>query len=165
MIMEFGQYKVDIDVTKTNQFYENAKLVSENCSCDGCLNFESAAAALPQGVTEFFSNLGIDMKKAGECYVHWTNEDGTLFYGGFYHVCGTLLKGTSAWENNYWKKELSFAITPDFLISFQKDITLPEADFPLPAIELDIFANIPWVLNIENSYPKVKRSENPYNTI
>lgn len=44
MIFKFGQYKVDIDVEKTKNFYENAEPVSKSCSCDGCLNFEKAVA-------------------------------------------------------------------------------------------------------------------------
>lgn len=157
MIVEFGQYKVDIDIEKTKHFYENAELVSKACSCDGCLNFEKAVGILPKSVREFFVNLGIDMRKVCECYVNCTNDDEMLSYGGFYHVCGTLLDGENAWKKisdsqAYWNDEVTFSVSPDFHISFQKDIDLLETDFPLPVIQLDFTANIPWVLKKKNTY-------------
>ncbi len=39
---------------------------------------------------KFSTDIGVDMRKACECYV---NDDGTLFYGGFYHLCGILSEG------------------------------------------------------------------------
>ena len=63
MIFQFGEYKIDVDVEKTRQFYDRAKTVSEECQCDGCLNFERAVDKLPQNIRDFFSALGVDMKK------------------------------------------------------------------------------------------------------
>lgn len=96
MIFQFGQHQVDIDVDKTRSFYENAPFISEGCSCSGCRNYEKVIKALPPEVTVFF-DLGVDMRKVSEVYVNCTNSNGTLFYGGFYHLCGTLLAGKSAW--------------------------------------------------------------------
>jgi len=157
MIFEFGQYKVDIDVDKTRSFYENAPFVSEGCSCSGCRNYEKAIIVLSTEVTGFFSDLGVDMRKVCEVYVNYCNSDGTLFYGGFYHLCGTLLAGDSAWvpintSTSYWKKEQAFQVTNDFHISFKRDYDLLEADFPRPVLQLEISSNIPWVLHEENKY-------------
>lgn len=157
MVMEFGQYIVDIDVEKTRDFYKNAMPVSEGCSCDGCMNFEKAVGVLPLPVRTFFAALGIDMRKVCECYVNCRNDDGTLSYGGFYHVCGTLLAGKSAWKNidnnlSACDKQGMFSVAPDFNVSFEKEIHLLEADFPRPVIQLEFFANIPWVLEKENTY-------------
>ncbi len=66
MIFTFGQYKIDVDVEKTKEFYSNAKTVSTGCSCDGCLNFEKAVGKLPKEVRTFFADLGIDMTKVCE---------------------------------------------------------------------------------------------------
>lgn len=157
MVVKFGQYIIDLDIEKTKYFYENAEPVSKGCSCDGCLNFEKAIDVLPQTVREFFANLGVDMSKVCECYVNCTNEDGTLSYGGFYHICGTLLDGESAWKKisdttSCWDESATFSVSSNFHISVQKDIALLEADFPLPAIQLEFSANIPWVLEKENTY-------------
>lgn len=125
MLFEIDQYHLDIDVPKTRQFYKTADVVSKLCLCDGCLNF--------------------------------ADVDGTLLYGGFYHVCSILLDGTSAWKKlnentSYWDKEASFPVSSDFFISFQKDIALLEKGFPLPVIQLEFSARIPWVLEKRNPY-------------
>lgn len=147
MVMEFGQYKIDVDIKRTREFYERAEPVSKGCSCDGCLNFEKAVGRLPLAVTTFFTNLGIDLRKVCECYVNCTNDDETVLYGVFLHICGTLLHGDSAWE-----EDATFCVSPDFYISFQEALSLLEEDFPLPVIQLDFSANIPWVLDKENTY-------------
>lgn len=157
MIFKFGQYKVDIDVEKIKNFYENAEPVSRSCSCDGGLNFEKAVGELPHSVHKFFGDIGVDMRKACECYVNHVNDDGTLLYGGFYHLCGILAEGKSAWKNindktAYWDDDEAFAISPNFHVSFHRDIVLLEKGFPLPAIQLDFSADIPWVLKKRNTY-------------
>lgn len=156
MIFEFGQYRVDVDIEKTKRFYENAKLIHENCSCDGCQNFEKAAKVLPQPVRDFFTGLGVDIQKACECYVNAARDDKTLFYGGFYHLCGKILAGENAWKDtgngSRWNEKAAYFITPDFQVSFSTDIALLEEDFPPPAIQLEFLADIPWVLEKENPY-------------
>lgn len=157
MIFELGQYKVDVDVEKTRQFYQKAEVVSKACSCDGCFNFEKAVSGLPQAVIRFFADLGIDLRKVCECYVNCVNEDGTLLYGGFSHVCGTIIHGRSAWKkinegSLCWEENETFSVSPDFHISFQEEIDLPEADFPQPVIQLEFSARLPWVLDKDNTY-------------
>mgnify|MGYP001623163595 CR=1 FL=1 len=129
MVFEIGQYKLDIDVVKTKYFYKNADVVSKSCSCDGCLNFEKAISELPTTVITFFTNLGIDMRKVCECYVNDADDNGDLLYGDFYHVCGTLLEGKSAWRKInksflHWDSKSGISISSDFCVSFQKDTAL-----------------------------------------
>ena len=162
MVMEFGQYKIDVHIKRTREFYERAEPVSKGCSCDGCLNFEKAVGRLPLAVTTFFTNLGIDLRKVCECYVNCTNDDETVLYGGFLHICGTLLHGDSAWKEvdegvSHWEEDAAFCGSPYFHISFQETLSLLEEDFPLPVIQLDFTANIPWVLDKENTYRKKQK--------
>lgn len=157
MVFQFGQYEVDIDVQRTKEFYSQTESVGETCPCDGCKNFECAVDALPKSVLTFFSDLGIDMKKICRCCVYCKNEDGSLLYGGFYHACGVARKGDSAWvkvnENlAYWENTLTFSISPNFHVSVRDKADLLEEGFPMPVIQLDILANIPWMLDTENTY-------------
>ena len=157
LIFQFGEYKIDVDVEKTRQFYDRAKTVSEGCQCDGCLNFERAVDKLPQNIRDFFSALGVDMKKICECYVYCAKDENTLYYGGFCHICGTLLSGKSAWKPTSdstacWDEKATYPLSPNFGISFSNRIDMPEPDFPLPVIQLDFDADIPWVLEKRNSY-------------
>ena len=151
MLMEIGKYKLDIDIEKTRHFYEKAAAVSETCSCDGCQNFGKAVDTLPDMVREFFSNLGIDLRKMCECYVLGVNENGTLLYGGFSHICGKLLKGECSRQQADNDGPV-FYITPDFSVSFREETDLLEPDFPAPVIQLEFSADIPWVLDKDNSY-------------
>ena len=175
MIFEFGPYKVDIDIESTKQFYA-AGSVSERCSCDGCRNYEKAVNTLPSEVQNFFASLGVDISKACEVYVNCGNADGTLLYGGFYHLCGSVLEGSSAWVAanpvvrsrlsawvmrrrsigrsvvSHWEESRAFQIADDFSVSFQPECALLEKNFPLPALQLEISARIPWVLPGENPY-------------
>ena len=119
MIFQFGEYKIDVDVEKTRQFYDRAKTVSEGCQCDGCLNFERAVDKLPQNIRDFFSALGVDMKKICECYVYCAKDENTLYYGGFCHICGTLLSGKSAWKPTSdstacWDKKSNISALAEF---------------------------------------------------
>ena len=157
MIFEFGSYKIDVDVDKTKQFYKTVPFVSEGCSCSGCRNYEKAVQGLPVLVIELFASLGIDMRCVCEAYVNCVNPDGTLFYGGFYHLCGTLLSGKSAWvptspTSSHRGEDMTFPATENFRVSFQEECHLLERDFPLPALQLELSANIPWVLSEENTW-------------
>ncbi len=157
MIFDFGRYSVEIDVNKTKQFYEKARLISQDCSCDGCQNYELAFEYLPDSVKTFFDTLGVDYKRACECYVNTKNSDGTLLYGGFYHICGTVLSGSSAWveKNNnssFWDENLTYKIDDGFQVSFQNVVYALEEGFPDPVIQLEFLAIIPWVLNRECPY-------------
>lgn len=157
LIFQFGEYKIDVDVEKTKQFYNRAKTVSEECQCDGCLNFEKAVDELSQNIRDFFSALGVDMKKICECYVYCAKDENTLYYGGFCHICGTLLSGKSAWKPTSdstacWDEKATYPLSPNFVISFSDRIDMLEPDFPLPVVQLDFDADIPWVLEKKNSY-------------
>ena len=94
MIFEFGPYRVDVDVERTRQWYKTEPTANQCCDCDGCINFERAADLFPERVKSFFTALGADAKKPIEVFVNHTNKDGTLFYGGWYHLAsdggGTL---------------------------------------------------------------------------
>lgn len=154
MLFEFGPYKVDIDIPKTRLFYEEYGLAAGGCDCDGCRNFAKAADTFPQPVLSFFTRLGIDAGKPCECYAQYTNENGTLLYGGFYHVCGALLTENTKSRDCLCQEDY-FYVSPDFRICFTDSVCLLEETFPSPAIQLEISADIPWILQEENPYYKL----------
>lgn len=136
MEVQYGLYVLDIDIQKTRSFYQKADPVTAGCSCSGCRNFEKSFKTLPDEIKRFFDALGIDGKKPAEVYTNTVNADGLVSYGGFYHLCGRLLRGESAWV----------AVSKDFHVSFVEDCDLVEDDFPEPVLQMEIEANIPWVL-------------------
>ena len=150
-VFKFGQFEVDIDVERTRLFYDKARLVSNACECSGCKNFEKAVSYLPSEVVAAFEKMGVDMRKVCECYSNYY-EDGKVLYGGFFHVCGRLLRGESAWEkksenHKVWNDDAAFALNDDFRISFQEEVCLLETGCPLPALQLEFSAWIPWCLD------------------
>jgi hypothetical protein len=122
MIFEFGNYKLDVDVEKTRKYYEIAKAISEECDCVNCENYANAIDFLPQEVISFFDQLGVDMRKSPEVYNvsgEGPGADNTIFYQGWYHVCGNIIYGESPWvsvkENHkYWDTAKTFSISNDF---------------------------------------------------
>ena len=163
MIFTFDNYVVDIDVEKTRQTYKELPLITQGCACDGCQNFEKAVDILPKTVRTFFDTLGVDLKKIVECYVNCKNEDGTLLYGGFCHVCGTLLQGKSAWvslseTHSYYHTDLTYPVDNHFHLSFQEECLMVEEQFEAPILQIEFVANIPWVLDKETSINTAKEN-------
>ncbi len=161
MEFRFGSYALDIDIQKTRLFYQKAAAVSVGCSCPGCRNFEKAVESLPDEIKHFFDTLGIDGKKPAEVYVYTVNGDGLVLYGGFYHLCGKLLSGKSAWVTvksrrklkiSHWDTSKAYPVSKDFHVSFQEACSLVEDGFPEPVLQMEIEANIPWVLDEPNDY-------------
>lgn len=152
MKIQFGQFSLDIDLDKTKDFYKNMGNVSDACSCLGCINYEKAVDTLPKEIISFFTSIGIDMKKITEVYAMTTNPDSTVLYGGFYHLCGAILQGEDAYVNGMWDYSKAYTISKDFYISFREKCDLVEEGFPKPVIQLEIVANIPWVLEETNVY-------------
>ena len=52
----------------------------------------------------------------------------------------------------YWDEKAIYPLSPNFVISFSDRIDMLEPDFPLPVVQLDFDADIPWVLEKKNSY-------------
>ena len=159
MIFAFGTYKLDVDVEQTKEYYKLATPIHEACSCSGCRNYAEALSFLPQEITSFFVQLGIEIAKPVEVYVYCANADNTLFYGGWYHICATMTHGESpvvstGQNQGYFDETKTVPITDGFKVYVQKECALLDSKFPLPAVQLGIMADIPWVLAEKHEYPK-----------
>lgn len=163
MIFTFGKFTINVDIEKNREFYHTAETPTEGCVCDGCRNFEKAVDSFPKSVKEFFENLGIVPEKPAEVYVNCSEENGKkLFYGGFYHLCGTVLDGDNAWKTqiidsttsiSHIDQDYLYEIDAGFYVTFcTGGTTMLEDGFPEPVITMDIEFHIPWVLDTENTY-------------
>ncbi len=150
-MLEIGRQKVALDVQRTRLFYRGAPTVSETCSCSGCRNFERAVETLPDAVRGFFETLGVEMKKVCEAYVIGARPDGALYYGGFYHLCGTLqpddVLGAVADAGRS-----PLVLAKGFHVFLKETCDLLEEDFPTPAGQLEFVGELPWVLSEQNGY-------------
>jgi|GEM_PF-132810 len=157
MIFHFPPYVLDIDVEKTREYYEHKYAHEHYCSCAGCHNYEKAIAYAPKEIFDFFSQLGLDVRKPGEVYTLYTDDDGLVEYGGWYHLCGKVIEGEKVKEHSDIRRipldihypSLECAnqgIIKEFSVSFREACSCLPDDFPLPAFQLDISAKAPWVL-------------------
>lgn len=157
MIFELGPFTLDIDVPRTRAFYRTAQNITDGCNCQGCRNYAAWAERLSGEPRTTLEAMGIDLTKAPEVYVNGPNEDGTLFYGGLYHLCGRIVRGPeiwTEWENRSrsLREEHFVPLADRFRIGFTQDICLLEKDFPAPVIQLELVADLPLVLPEQCSY-------------
>ncbi len=156
MLFTFGAYTLDIDVERTRAFYArpDIEITSEKCTCAGCQNYDKAILQAPVAVLGFFQSLGIDPRKPAEVYDLLggdLDEDGKMYYNGFYHVCGTRLQGEDAWVNvtdemKHLDEDRMYALDPFFKVSFEESVLMLHEDFPTPVFQIEIDAHLPWVL-------------------
>ena len=142
MILELGPYKIDIDVESTRRFYESEMLDGDFCTCDDCRNYRAAIPRLPAHVTDFFAQMGADLRKASRYTATCSASDGTVVYDVFLHLCGTVLEMP--------RREgvvESVQVLKQFSVSFGGDCDLLEENFPSPVIQASMFLNVPWVLS------------------
>lgn len=157
MIFEFGSYRIDVDVEKTRAFYERAAAITEGCKCSGCRNYEAWAKSLSEEPKGIMEKMGVRPEKPAEAFVNGENADGSMFYGGWYHLCGQILEGgRSSWNASkgcYEIDKLCFAeLGRGFRAAFTENIALLEEGFPEPVIQMEILADIPWLLSGEKYF-------------
>ena len=158
MISKFGDFAVDIDAERTARFYrEGAKSTSEWCSCRGCQNFDKAVLKAPKAVLEFLETLGIDPRKPSEACdaADEIFDDGTIYYWGFYHICGEIIESPDCWMSEATKTEKTAELqrmtmyrpdgTEDFEFGVTDVIQLLEEGFPKPCIQLEFDMYLPCV--------------------
>lgn len=155
MIFDIGIYQLDIDVVQTADYYKTDGGIV--CDCDGCQNYAQVVKFLPSPVLRFFQQFGIDPQKPAEVYVNYAPSKDTVHYGGFYHICGTILKGTEPWiqigPNSYaLDDQYRIELCKDHSVFITTSIHLLDKHFPAPAIQIEIEFILPWVLNKPNSY-------------
>lgn len=149
MRLTCGSAVLEVDKERNRQLYEQLEPVTEGCSCAGCRNYAAAVKNFPPEVLAFFRTLGADPRKAAEL-IPWCAEDGSrsMYCGGFYHLCGSILSGSGTPDpaNGY-------TITEGWSVWFTEEISLPEPQLTAPAFQMEIeFHGVPWVLEEDNPY-------------
>ena len=158
MNIKFGNYLLDIDVEKTKKFYETAETITLGCDCLACCNYEKATNKFPTEVLNLFDKIGVDITKAAEIIAYASeNDKKSISYGGFYHICGTLLSDTVLWNTSdsavlHLNENKMYEITDGYRIGFKSECDLLEDNLPLPAVQMEISFTCPWVLEAENIY-------------
>ena len=153
--MKLGIYELEVDAERTRKFYQQNSGIS--CDCDGCQNFVKAISQLPEPVKAFLDQFGIDPANPAEVSAIYAPSDDTVFYDGFYHICGTILQGTEPYiqiGEKQFQLDMQYCIELDAESSvfFTNDVHLLDQNFPKPVVQMNVFFTLPWVLPRPNPY-------------
>lgn len=153
MIFEFGNFCVDVDVERTKEFYNKfGKTVIEDCGCINCRNYHEAILRVPYKVNDFFNCLGIDPQKSPEATYWYTDENGIAHYSLYFYIVGTLVNSAEIYrpDGNGAFEQITdnfYEIDTGFKVGFISRTDFVANDFPMPCVQLEINAHLPWVLD------------------
>jgi hypothetical protein len=128
-------WEIEFDKELTAQAYR--ALSAYQCECVYCRNFRLAFGELSPTLIEFLQRFGIDPSQPAESAHYNPNEDGTHLYGWWYHFVGRIVHG----------EESSADLLDQIQVEFRDRQDLAPRNFPRPIVQLEVFANLPWVLS------------------
>ena len=159
MRLDFKNFSVEIDAEATRRAYEGLPRTDERCSCAGCQNFPLAIGkALSEEGRRLFESMGVDPAKATEAYVNLARDEGTIFYGAWYHLFGRIerrVKTVPDVTAPEWGKDVERDVGDNASILFSDKRFDPREDpFRVDAnvVQMDLYADVPWVLGKPNPY-------------
>ena len=159
MRLDFKNFSVEIDAEATRRAYEGLPRTDEGCSCDGCQNFPLAIGeALGEEGRRLFGSMGVDPAKATEAYVNLARDEGTIFYGAWYHLFGRIERRVETVPDvtaPEWGKDVERDVGDNASILFSDKRFDPREDpFRVDAnvVQMDLYADVPWVLGKPNPY-------------
>ena len=159
MRLDFKNFSVEIDAEATRKAYEGLPRTDERCSCDGCQNFPLAIGkALSEEGRRLFESMGVDPAKATEAYVNLARDEGTIFYGAWYHLFGRIERRVETVPDvtaPEWGKDVERDVGDNASILFSDKRFDPREDpFRVDAnvVQMDLYADVPWVLGKPNPY-------------
>ena len=159
MRLDFKNFSVEIDAEATRRAYEGLPRTDERCSCDGCQNFPLAIGkALSEEGRRLFESMGVDPAKATEAYVNLARDEGTIFYGAWYHLFGRIERRAETVPDvtaPEWGRDVERDVGDNASILFSDKRFEPREDpFRVDAnvVQMDLYADVPWVLGKPNPY-------------
>ncbi len=152
MFFEFGEFRVDVDVERTREFYKNhGKTVVESCGCNSCRNYSKAIENASDKVKSFFDSLGLDLQKAAEAIYYPTDEKGVADYSVIFHLVGTMDDSADMYLSDEASKIMYigsiYELEENIKVGFTTNIIIRPKDFPNPCIQLELIARLPWVID------------------
>ena len=159
MRLDFKNFSVEIDAEATRKAYEGLPRTDERCSCDGCQNFPLAIGkALSEEGRRLFESMGVDPAKATEAYVNLARDEGTIYYGAWYHLFGRIERRAETVPDvtaAEWGRDIerdvgdnAFILFSDKRIDLKEDVFSGRAD----VVQMELFADVPWVMDGPNPY-------------
>lgn len=107
MIFEFEDLTIDVCVEKMKSLADK----KWRCECPPCRIFREYASSLSDDVKQQFQALGLDIESPDEVYDAGKDENGNIQYGGWWNICGKIVK----------KGENPCRISDGFEVTFSDD--------------------------------------------
>ena len=159
MRLDFKNFSVEIDAEATRRAYEGLSRTDEGCRCAGCQNFPLAIGeALGEEGRRLFGSMGVDPAKATEAYVNCARDEGTIFYGAWYHLFGRIERRVETVPDvtaAEWGRDIerdvgdnAFILFSDKRIDLKEDVFSGRAD----VVQMELFADVPWFMDGPNPY-------------
>lgn len=143
MLVKQGEIVARVDVASTRKAYETLPCVE--CTCCYCRNYVPASAEAPGAIRAVLYNLGIDIRKAARA-IQFARADSNplVWYNGIYHLFGEIVDPAP--------DAVDLDITRDFEVDvaqlfFGAHIHFDVDDPPQPIVRLEVWMDLPWVLD------------------
>lgn len=152
MRFEANGWSLEIDEDKTESFYVDTDDGSCPECCAFCRNYWHGIERAPAALLQFLRGLGINPKRAA--HVTWMakRDTGAQLYTASYLLSGTIagMPGDRLSVNGDGVQCTKFTgLCGNAYFHFCNELCLPEgvACCPEPALQLDVFCELPWVLD------------------
>lgn len=156
--IRIGSWLVGPDVRRTQDAHAKlARSGAAECSCVGCANFEAVRPHLLAGpLGRILDQLGISPPWEVEVYETGRAAPGLHRYGAWFHFVGTIepfpesprrtVADGSAVRTAHAREPLSETLS----VGLHTDVALVREPFAgLPLVQLEIDAELPWVISAE----------------
>lgn len=155
--IQIGRWLVRPDVPRTREAHSKlARSGAAECSCTSCQNFETVRPRLLAGpLGRILDQLGISPPWEVEVYEGGRSPSGLHHYGGWFHFVGTIESGGDAWlpvgSGAAVCNVADFdPLSETLSVGFHTDLALVREPFKgLPLVQLEIAAELPWVIAAE----------------
>ena len=105
----FGNTIIETTPAKNAEYYKNIPIISDECSCDKCQNFVNGVGKLVPEISDFFAEIGIDIKKPISLSALYSEDNGrSICYWAFYELCGSIIEDSNDQYSITWNCHVSF---------------------------------------------------------
>lgn len=151
MHFRYNGWELDIDQVKTSLYYQN--LTNGGCPdcCAYCRNFCHGVERAPAALPDFLRALGIDPRRAAHVTWMGRRETGGQLYAASYLLTGAVLgrpEGSVSGSRGGLVCTRYTSLCEGAFFHFSGDLCLPGGvrRCPEPALQLDVFCELPWVI-------------------
>ena len=140
------RWEIEHDPAATRACYAQIP-VGAGCDCATCRNFIAVDSAFPSEFRSLAELLAIDLTKPAEI-VHYNREDSGLhFYGGWFHIVGSIISGEDALQNG---RILLERLLPNFELGFRRHTVVVDDAFLVyrsdSLIQIEFQTKLPWII-------------------